>query len=310
MTEPASAPYPADTKAKGWRFELDLEQVRQSDTWALAAPATRPWLLMLWATAWEQVPCGSLPKDDALIAARIGMDAKAFAKVRDVLLRGWRLADDGRLYHETITNRVQAMLAKKDKDRQRKAGWRARQSGGQFDESQDSHLSVPRDSNGTDGGLTLESNRKDDTKHQAPSTNTQPNGCDAPKVGATTKRGSRLAQGWQLPKAWGEWVLEKYPHWTEQIVRDEALKFSNHWHAATGKTASRLDWYGTWQNWCMSDICQRAHPAPVVAAHSVTTPSNAAEETQRALAAEAEATRIARQQYAARKAREAQGATS
>jgi hypothetical protein len=61
-------------------------------------------------------------------------------------------------------------------------------------------------------------------------------------------------------------VLEKYPHWTEQIVRDEALKFSNHWHAATGKTASKLDWYGTWQNWCMSDICQRAHPVPTAAA--------------------------------------------
>ena len=36
MTRPA-APYPAITRAKGWRFELDYEQVDQSDTWALAA---------------------------------------------------------------------------------------------------------------------------------------------------------------------------------------------------------------------------------------------------------------------------------
>lgn len=69
MTRPT--PYPPDTKAKGWRFELDLEQVMQSDTWALANPETRPWLLMLWTTAWQQTPCGSMPSEDALIVARL-----------------------------------------------------------------------------------------------------------------------------------------------------------------------------------------------------------------------------------------------
>lgn len=82
---------------------------------------------------------------------------------------------------------------------------------------------------------------------------------DAP---AKPKRGARLAQDWVLPQAWGQWALDKYPHFTADIVRDEALKFANHWHAAAGKSATKLDWYGTWQNWCMSDICQRAHPPP------------------------------------------------
>lgn len=36
-----SAPYPCDTRAKGWRFELDHERIRQSDTWALAPPEIR-----------------------------------------------------------------------------------------------------------------------------------------------------------------------------------------------------------------------------------------------------------------------------
>ena len=100
------APYPADTRAKGWRFELDLERVAQSDTWVLAKAELRPWLLMLWAVAWQQTPCGSLPDDDELIAARVGMDSELFAKHKRVLLRGWMLADDGRLYHATITERV------------------------------------------------------------------------------------------------------------------------------------------------------------------------------------------------------------
>lgn len=120
------APYPADTRAKGWRFELDLERIEQSDTWALAAPDVRPWLFLLWAKSWQQVPCGSLPSDDALIAARIGMAPKAFTKAKAVLLRGWWLADDGRLYHDVIAARVQSMLDAKRKESDRKAAYRAK----------------------------------------------------------------------------------------------------------------------------------------------------------------------------------------
>lgn len=65
-----------------------------------------------------------------------------------------------------------------------------------------------------------------------------------------------------LPRAWGEWALAKYPHWTRQIVVDIALSFRNHWAAKTGKDATKLDWEGTWQNWCMSSITQKQYPPP------------------------------------------------
>lgn len=126
IASPSEPPYPADTRAKGWRFELDLERIEQSDTWALAPAELRPWLLMLWATAWKQVPCGSLPDDDQLIAVRIGMKAVQFAKSRSILMRGWWKAVDGRLYHPTMTTRVLEMLGVKDKERQRKADYRKR----------------------------------------------------------------------------------------------------------------------------------------------------------------------------------------
>jgi hypothetical protein len=129
MTE---APYPADTRAKGWRFELDHERIRQSDTWALAPADVRPWLLMLWMVAWEQTPCGSMPDDDGLIAARIGINPKAFVKVRPALMRGWWKATDGRLYHRVITERVVDMLEyrRKEADRKGKHRGRTRDSGG------------------------------------------------------------------------------------------------------------------------------------------------------------------------------------
>ena len=172
MTAPP--PYPTDTQAKGWRFELDLERIRQSDTWALASAEQRPWLLMLWATAWEQSPCGSLPNDDVLIAARIGMKPAAFKKVRDVLLRGWWLADDGRLYHKTVTGLVMAMIEKKEKDRTRKAGYRARKRA----ETDSDGQGGPDMSHGTDEGQTQDGSGTDagirpERQHQAPSTKHQ-----------------------------------------------------------------------------------------------------------------------------------------
>lgn len=76
------------------------------------------------------------------------------------------------------------------------------------------------------------------------------------------ERGARLAKDWQLPKAWGEWALAKYPQWTADKVRDEAAKFRNAWVSKTGKDATKLDWYATWQNWCMNDIAHRDDPKP------------------------------------------------
>ena len=153
------APYPADTRAKGWRFELDYEQIEQSDTWALTPAEYRPWLLMLWLTAWKQTPAGSLPANDELIAARIGMPMPMFVLARDVLLRGWWEADDGRLYHDTIAQRVSAMLATKEKERLRKAAYRERMSqgvpkddSGKTKPSTGSPKTVPRDKQGTDPG--------------------------------------------------------------------------------------------------------------------------------------------------------------
>lgn len=160
MTTPRPAPYPPDTRAKGWRFELDLEQVMQSDTWALAAPELRPWLFMLWTTAWQQTPCGSMPSDDALIAARLGMPMALYAQAKAVLLRGWWQADDGRLYHDTITARVLDMLARKAGERKRKADYRARM---EAERKAAESGNVPRDTTGTDAGRTWESHGCDAT---------------------------------------------------------------------------------------------------------------------------------------------------
>lgn len=161
MKEP---PYPADTRAKGWRFELDLEQVIQSDTWALATPDVRPWLLMLWTTAWQQTPCGSMPSDDALIVARLGISPKVYTKAKPVLLRGWWAATDGRLYHDTLSDRVLDMLGRKNAERSRKAAWRASKEAEQkLAEVNAMAQNSPQMSHGTNEGQPRDRRGTDDT---------------------------------------------------------------------------------------------------------------------------------------------------
>jgi hypothetical protein len=132
-TAPMAPPYPAETRAKGWRFELDYERIEQSDTWSLAGslvfdgmPLARPLLLAMWYASWKQTPCGSLPAEDKLIAAAVGVPAAIFAEYRDVLLRGWWLADDGRLYHYTLTDRVLEMVDSRSSNAKRVADFKAK----------------------------------------------------------------------------------------------------------------------------------------------------------------------------------------
>lgn len=146
-------PYPPDTRAKGYRFELDYERMLQSDTWALTPARLKPWLLMTPFVAWQQTPCGSLPDSDELIAARIGMDTGEFEQNRAILLRGWKKADDGRLYHPVVSEMVLEMLARKTRETQRKADYRAKIKA----------QNVSHSSRGTGNGQTRDSAGSDDT---------------------------------------------------------------------------------------------------------------------------------------------------
>lgn len=80
-------------------------------------------------------------------------------------------------------------------------------------------------------------------------------------------QGTRLPKPWALPRAWGLWAIEAYPHWTPDTVRAIAATFADHWHSKSGRDASKLDWLATWRNFCRSSIQQRAHPPPTGPQH-------------------------------------------
>lgn len=131
VSELPAPPYPGKignkvNKAGGFKFELDIERMRQSDTWAIAEAHQRPFLVMVWIESWTLVPCGTLPDDDAVIARRIGLKLSDFKDAKDVLLRGWQKCSDGRLYHKVITEQVLAMMDKKARHAKNQANYRER----------------------------------------------------------------------------------------------------------------------------------------------------------------------------------------
>lgn len=81
----------------------------------------------LWLKSWDQVPAGSLPNDDAELChlADLGRDLKRWRKLRAMALHGWKVGDDGRLYHHTVAEYVNAALVSKQSQQDRTAAARA-----------------------------------------------------------------------------------------------------------------------------------------------------------------------------------------
>ena len=75
----------------------------------------------------------------------------------------------------------------------------------------------------------------------------------SPKTGSTVQRApraTRLPAEFQVPDEWRQWAADQFPAWPSGAIDLEASKFADHWHAVPGKDGLKLDWAGTWRNWC------------------------------------------------------------
>lgn len=73
-----------------------------SDLFLLASGDEFKAALTLWWASWKQLPAGSLPNDERVLAGLARIDPRRWNKVRVVALRGWVLCQDGRLYHPFV----------------------------------------------------------------------------------------------------------------------------------------------------------------------------------------------------------------
>lgn len=125
MTDAFPAPLtPADADLQDFPFmPLHVARLRDSDLAAEGHPEGCWYAVLLWSAAWHQLPAGSLPSNEAVLArlCGLGRDLKTFRKHRGDALRGWIECADGRLYHPVVAEQVNASWAEKLAYRDRKA---------------------------------------------------------------------------------------------------------------------------------------------------------------------------------------------
>lgn len=86
------------------QMPLDVKLLGASDLLMSASDAEFRAAVLLWCRSWHQVPAASLPNDEGKLAwmAGFGRDMRAWKRVREGALRGFREASDGRLYHPVV----------------------------------------------------------------------------------------------------------------------------------------------------------------------------------------------------------------
>jgi len=106
-------PKDADLRSYTW-LKLDYSRLFASEFFAMANDAEFRAAFILWCKSMQQLPAGSLPNNDKALAGWCGKNVKQWAKIKDMALHGWQLADDGRLYHPVLAEVVNDILSKSD----------------------------------------------------------------------------------------------------------------------------------------------------------------------------------------------------
>ena len=95
-----------DCDLRGMQFmPLDIVRLFDSDFYAISTGDEFKAGLTLWGRSFLQVPAGSLPNDERILAHLSGA-ARNWPKVRDVAMRGWTLCSDGRWYHVVVAEKA------------------------------------------------------------------------------------------------------------------------------------------------------------------------------------------------------------
>lgn len=264
---------PADCDLRDFAYlPLDIVRLFGSRFHAVASDSEWRAGVTLWLKSFHQVPAGSVPNDDVELCrlAELGRDIKVWRKLRVNALHGWVLCSDDRFYHPVVCEKVLAAWKQKAFQRKRsqlgnEARWRNRSEM----DIPEASLNDPQaileaslsDPSAIPQGLLqasfndpkLSKGREKEEK-ETPSEQRKPlaaappplelTGQDLPKR-AAEKRAYRLPEDWE-PSA--DSVKFARDCWLnpQQILAE----FRDYWRGIGGEKGRKLDWEGTWRNWC------------------------------------------------------------
>ncbi|MGI4941997.1 MAG: DUF1376 domain-containing protein, partial [Janthinobacterium lividum] len=93
-------PAHVDLRSFGY-MALQVESLCSSDFFALSTGDEFKAAVALWCKSWHQIPAGSLPANDRILA-HLSHAGPAWPAMREMALHGWVLCSDGRYYHPLI----------------------------------------------------------------------------------------------------------------------------------------------------------------------------------------------------------------
>jgi hypothetical protein len=84
---------------------VDIVRLFDSDLYALSTGEEFKAAFTLWGKAFLQIPAGSLPNDERILAHLSGAGSR-WPRVRDMAIKGWIKCSDGRLYHAVVSEKA------------------------------------------------------------------------------------------------------------------------------------------------------------------------------------------------------------
>jgi hypothetical protein len=273
MTDHLPAPLvPAacDLRDYPW-MPLDVRRLLTSETWMTGPAEGKVAALSLWCEAWAQLPAGSLPDNDHILA-HLSQAGAAWRKVREHALRGWVKCSDGRLYHPVVAEKANeawrlklAQKARTEAARRAKQERKAAVTAGSGTPPQQSVTTsvtepVTRLVAASVAGAVTESatdtvtgsTRPDSTRQDlTPPLLSPPLPTDA-SAQAPPPTGKRRADvGTRLPEAWHP--EPKDIAFAESLgldVAEAVAEFRDYWRGVPGAKGRKLDWSATFRNRC------------------------------------------------------------
>ncbi len=121
MSDAPPPPVPQAADLRGLPFmPLDVVRLMDSDLFALSTGDEFKAAVALWCKSWTQLPAGSLPNDDRVLAHLSGAGNR-WRKVKGMALRGFILCSDGRLYHPVVCEKAAEAWTMRQRQRERSA---------------------------------------------------------------------------------------------------------------------------------------------------------------------------------------------
>ena len=250
-------------------FYLNVERLLASELVALCTPEEGWAALMLWCRAWKQLPAGSLPNDDRILAS-FSRAGNRWPKIKDAALRGFVLCFDGRLYHRVLCEEAQRAFQKKKQFRERREAdlkrvseWRQKQRGNASppanetptDTHSDTRITtrsdmrfVLLDKGGEGRGREGEGKGRDSSEGVLGVTRrARPNPLSLPQKRGRKKRPpGPFPEDWQPNDRHSEMVCE---HGLSEAWMNEQVNRCRDWHMTYGKQVKDPDAaFRTWLN--------------------------------------------------------------